>query len=43
MSSSMERTFMIEQLIHIKKQYEESRKLTLGQGEDYTTGCLTYV
>ena len=22
------------------KQYEESRKLTTGQGEDYTTGCL---
>ena len=26
-----------------KKQYEESRKLTLGQGDDYTTGCLNYV
>ena len=23
-----------------KKQYEEIRKLTTGQGEDYTTGCL---
>ena len=22
------------------KQYEENRKLTTGQGEDYTTGCL---
>ena len=22
------------------KQYEEIRKLTTGQGEDYTTGCL---
>ena len=23
-----------------RKQYEEIRKLTTGQGEDYTTGCL---
>ena len=22
------------------KRYEEIRKLTTGQGEDYTTGCL---
>ena len=22
------------------KRYEEVRKLTMGQGEDYTTGCL---
>ena len=22
------------------KRYEEIRKLTIGQGEDYTTGCL---
>ena len=22
------------------KQYEETRKLTIGQCEDYTTGCL---
>ena len=22
------------------KQYEEIRRLTIGQGEDYTTGCL---
>ena len=24
------------------KRYEEIRKLTTGQGEDYTTGCLYY-
>ena len=35
MSSSMEKT--IDSDI---KRYEEIRKLTAGQGEDYTTGCL---
>ena len=35
MSSSMEKT--IDSDI---KRYEEIRKLTTGQGEDYTTGCL---
>ena len=24
------------------KRYEKIRKLTTGQGEDYTTGCLDY-
>ena len=24
----------------LKKQYEEMRKLTTGQGENYTVGCL---
>ena len=24
------------------KQYKKIRKLTTGQGEDYTTGCLLY-
>ena len=24
------------------KRYEEIRKLTTGQSEDYTTGCLSY-
>ena len=33
MSSSMEKKFMITQLISIKR-YEEIRKLTTGQGED---------
>ena len=28
-------------VILIKKRYEEIRKLTTGQGEDYTTGCLS--
>ena len=31
---------MINQLILIKKRYEEIRILTTGQGEDYTNGCL---
>ena len=35
MSSSMEKTIDSE-----IKRYEEIRKLTTGQGEDYTTGCL---
>ena len=38
-SSSTRKTFMTKQLSHIK-WYEEIRKLTTGQGEDYTTGCL---
>ena len=35
MSSSMEKTTDSD-----IKRYEEIRKLTTGQGEDYTTGCL---
>ena len=35
MSSSMEKTTDSD-----RKRYEEIRKLTTGQGEDYTTGCL---
>ena len=32
---------MYDQAIHSDiKQYKEIRKLTTGQGEDYTTGCL---
>ena len=34
----MERTFMMNQS-DIKRQ-EENRKLTLGEGAEYTTGCL---
>ena len=41
MSSSMEKTFAFEQAIDSdRKQYEEIRKLTIGQGEHCTTGCL---
>ena len=36
-SLSMEKSFMKKLYI---KRYEEIRKLTTGQGEDYTTGCL---
>ena len=36
----MEKTFMINQLILVIKRYEEMRKLTTRQDEDYTTGCL---
>ena len=40
MSSSMGKTFLINQLIQILNDNEKIRKLTAGQGEDYTTGCL---
>ena len=36
----MEKTFMTKQLILIQKRYKEIRKLTTGQGKDYTAGCL---
>ena len=39
-SSSTKRTSTINQLITDAKRYEEIRQLTIGQGEDYTTGCL---
>ena len=39
-SSSMERTFMTNQIILMLQRYKEIRKLTTGQGEDYTTGCF---
>ena len=39
-SWSMERTFTTNPLILIKKRYKKIRKLTAGQGEDYTTGYL---
>ena len=35
-----QRTSTINQLITDVKRYEEIRELTIGQGEDYTTGCL---
>ena len=39
----MTETFIIKQLMTFNdliKQYNEIRKTTAGQGEDYTTGCL---
>ena len=37
----MEKTFIPDQSINADiKQYEEIKKLTTGQGEDYTNGCL---
>ena len=35
----MQEIFMISQLMLIK-QYGEVRKVSTGQGDDYTTGCL---
>ena len=36
----MEEIFMINQLMTQFKQYDEARKISTGQGDDYTTGCL---
>ena len=35
----MEKTLLINQL-KIIKQYENIRKIAIGQGDDYRTGCL---
>ena len=32
--------FMIKPLINSIKQYDETRKISTGQGDDYTTACL---
>ena len=32
--------FMTKPLINSIKQYNETRKISTGQGDDYTTGCL---
>ena len=37
MASSMEKPFVIDSDL---KRYEEIRKLTTGQSEEYSTGCL---
>ena len=39
-SSSTEKNFYDQPIYFDIKQYEEIRKLTTGQGEDYTTWCL---
>ena len=36
----MEETFMINKFNDSIKQYDEIRKISTGQGDDYTTGCL---
>ena len=41
----MEEIFIISRLINKKKngltkQYDEVRKVSAGQGDDYTSGCL---
>ena len=38
----MEEIFMIIQLmIYLIKQYDEVRKVSIGQEDDYTAGCLS--
>ena len=39
-SLSMEKNFYDQPTDSDVKRYKEIRKLTTGQGEDYTTGCL---
>ena len=36
----MEKTFCEKRIDTDIKRYQEIRKLTIGQGKDYTTGCL---
>ena len=36
----MEETFMINQLMTQIKQFDENRKMSTGQGDDYATGSL---
>ena len=40
MSSAMEKNFYDQAIDSDIKRYEEIRKLTTGQGKDYTTGFL---
>ena len=39
-SKLMEEIFMVNQLMILIKQYNEVRKVSTGQGDYYTTGCL---
>ena len=34
--------FMINQLVTFIKEYDEIRKISTGQGNDYTTGLLDF-
>ena len=36
----MEKNFFDQPINNIIKTYENIRKITIGQGDDYTTGCL---
>ena len=36
----MEKTFFDKTINKMIKTYENIRKITIGQGDDYTTGCL---
>ena len=36
----MEKTFFDKTINNMIKTYENIRKITIGQGDDYTTGCL---
>ena len=36
----IEKTLLIKQQKNDKVTYENIRKITIGQGDDYTTGCL---
>ena len=36
----MEKTFFDKTINNMIKRYENIRKITIGQGDDYTTGCL---
>ena len=42
MLSSVEKNVYGQPIDSNIKRYEEFRKLTTGQGEDYTAGCLLY-
>ena len=42
MSSSMGKKFYDQTIDSDIKRYEEIRKLTTGQGEDYNTGCFLF-
>ena len=36
----MDKNFSDQSINDLIKQYDEARKISTGQGDDYTTGCL---
>ena len=36
----MEEIFLVKPINDLIKQYDQVRKVSTGQGDDYTTGCL---
>ena len=36
------KTFSHQPINNMTKTYENIRKITIGQGDDYTTSCLLY-